>query len=64
MLLFGASANSRNGQTSAVIQGMSVDSVRVSLKYNGPDVDDGTMPLKDVVEALQGFAGAYDKIAR
>lgn len=43
---------------------MNVDSVRVSLRYNGPEVDDGTMPVKDILEALQGFAGAYNKVAK
>ena len=37
--------------------------VRLSLKYNGKDVDDGSMPLAEVVSALQGFAGAYGKVA-
>jgi hypothetical protein len=40
-----------------------VQGVRVSLRYNGPDVDSGTMPAEDVISALQGFAGAYSKIA-
>lgn len=38
-------------------------SVRLSLKYNGPAVDDGSMPLTEVVAALQGFSGAYGKVA-
>jgi hypothetical protein len=37
--------------------------IEISLTYNGPDVDDGTMPVGDVVTALQGFSGAYSKIA-
>lgn len=37
--------------------------LRITLKYEGRDVDDGTMPIDDVVEALKGFAGAYGKIA-
>jgi hypothetical protein len=36
--------------------------VDVSLKYHGPDVDDGTMLVEDVVPALQGFSNAYSKI--
>lgn len=36
--------------------------VEVSLKYKGPDVDDGTMLVEDIVPALQGFSSAYSKI--
>lgn len=36
---------------------------RITLRYNGPSVDDGTLPLDDVVSALQGFAGAYTKVS-
>src|SRR5271163_3870942 len=39
------------------------DPLRISLTYHGPSADDGTMPVTDVVSALQGFAGAYGKIA-
>jgi hypothetical protein len=35
----------------------------ITFKYNGPAVDDGTMALDEVVEALQGFSGAYQKLA-
>jgi hypothetical protein len=35
----------------------------ITLRYRGRDVDDGTMPVDDVVDALQGFAGAYSKVA-
>ena len=37
--------------------------VRVSLRYRGPSVDDGSMPVADVLNALSGFTGAYGKIA-
>lgn len=37
--------------------------VEVILKYDGKDVDDGTMPIDDVITALQGFANAYGKMA-
>jgi len=33
------------------------------LRYHGRDVDNGTMPIDDVAEALEGFSGAYTKIA-
>ena len=36
---------------------------KISLRYSGPSVDDGTLPIEDVVSALQGFAGAYNKIS-
>jgi hypothetical protein len=39
------------------------EALRITLKYRGPSVDDGTMPIEDVVEALEGFAGAYGKLA-
>jgi hypothetical protein len=35
----------------------------VTLNYNGTDVDGSTMPVDDVVAALQGFASAYSKLA-
>jgi hypothetical protein len=37
--------------------------VQITLKYDGRDVDDGTMPIQDVVSALQGFSSAYARIA-
>jgi hypothetical protein len=39
------------------------DTLRISLRYRGTDVDGGTMPIDDVVDALQGFSGAYSSIA-
>ncbi len=38
--------------------------IDIALRYKGPDVEAGTMPVEDVVSALQGFAGAYGKIAK
>jgi hypothetical protein len=35
----------------------------IKLLYEGTDVDGGTMPIEEVVIALQGFAGAYGKVA-
>ena len=35
----------------------------ITLRYSGADVDDGTMSLDEVVDALQGFSGSYSKIA-
>ena len=42
---------------------MSKEQIEISLRYEGPDVDDGTMSLDDIVPVLQGFSGAYGKIA-
>jgi hypothetical protein len=39
------------------------ETVPLVLRYDGPDVDDGSMSIEDVVPVLQGFAGAYGKIA-
>jgi hypothetical protein len=39
------------------------ETLRVSIKYEGPDVDDGTMAVGDIIHALHGFANAYEKIA-
>lgn len=40
------------------------EETKITLKYDGPSVRDGTLPLDDVVNALQGFSGAYNKISR
>jgi hypothetical protein len=37
--------------------------LRITLRYRGRDVDSGSMDIHEVTEALQGFAGAYGKIA-
>lgn len=42
---------------------MPESSILISLKYNGSDVDKATMPIEEVILALQGFSGAYGKIA-
>ena len=39
------------------------EQVKVHLKYDGPDVDNGTMALQDIIPVLQGFSGAYAKLA-
>ncbi len=38
--------------------------VKISIRYCGKNVEDGAMPINDLVEALQGFSGAYDKILK
>jgi hypothetical protein len=40
------------------------DATHVELLYGGSEVEDGTVPVEDMVDALVGFSGAYDKIAR
>jgi hypothetical protein len=37
--------------------------LRITLTYRGKGVDDGTMPIDEVAEALMGFSGAYGKVA-
>lgn len=39
------------------------EQVRIHLKYEGPDVESGTMAIQDVIPVLQGFAGAYAALA-
>jgi hypothetical protein len=39
------------------------ESVRIVLRYEGPDVNDGSMSVEDIVPVLQGFASAYGKVA-
>lgn len=39
------------------------DTLRFNLRYKGEEVDDGTMPIGLVSEALDGFSGAYRKTA-
>lgn len=40
-----------------------VETVRITLRYRGTDVDNGTMSVEDVAEALTGLSGAYGKVA-
>src|ERR1700691_1238111 len=39
------------------------ESIRISLRYHGPEVDAGEMNVDDVIKALQGFSGAYMKVS-
>ena len=43
--------------------GLDEEPIKVSIRYRGPSVDDGTMAVADVLSALRGFTGAYGKIA-
>ena len=43
---------------------MPKEQVDIHLRYEGPDVDDGTMSIQDIVPVLQGFSGAYAKLAK
>jgi hypothetical protein len=40
------------------------DATQVELLYSGTEVEDGTVPVQDMVDALVGFSGAYSVIAR
>ena len=40
-----------------------VEKLEIHLKYDGPDVDNGTMALQDVIPVLQGISGAYTRLA-
>ena len=40
------------------------ENTSVQLLYSGTDVDDGTVPVDYMVDALVGFSSAYGKIAR
>ena len=39
------------------------DAIPISLRYDGPDVAAGEMDVSEVISALQGFSGAYAKVA-
>ncbi len=40
-----------------------VEKTEIHLKYEGPDVANGTMALNDVIPVLQGISGAYNRLA-
>jgi len=42
---------------------MPKEQVEIHLRYEGPDVEDGSMSIQDIVPVLQGFASAYGKLA-
>jgi hypothetical protein len=39
------------------------EQIEIRLSYHGPDVDDGSMSVEDIVPVLQGFSSAYSKLA-
>jgi hypothetical protein len=39
------------------------ETVPFVLRYEGPEVEEGSMSIEDIVPVLQGFASAYGKIA-
>lgn len=39
------------------------ETVRITIRYIGRDVENGTMSIEDVAEALSGLSGAYGKVA-
>ena len=40
-----------------------VEQIEIHLKYEGPDVESGTMALQDVIPVLQGISSAYTRLA-
>jgi len=46
-----------------MLHAMPKEAIELSLVYSGPDVDDGTMSLQDILPVLQGFSSAYGKLA-
>jgi hypothetical protein len=42
---------------------MQKESLEIILRFKGPEVDDGSMSIADIVPVLQGFSGAYGKLA-
>ena len=40
-----------------------IEQIEIHLKYEGPDVENGTMALQDVIPVLQGISGAYSRLA-
>lgn len=42
----------------------SQERVEVHLRFEGPEVDDGTMSLEDIVPVLQAFSSAYAELAK
>lgn len=49
--------------TDVVVPLAATGQVEITLKYDGADVDDGTMPIDDVISALRGFSNAYGRVA-
>jgi len=41
-----------------------VEPVKLTMRYCGKDVEDGTMSLEDIVPALQGLLSAYEKVQK
>ena len=39
------------------------ENIRVELTYSGPEVESGSVPIEDMLDALAGFQGAIQKIA-
>lgn len=52
----------RESETHATLES-SDSQVEIVLKYDGFEVDDGTMPIEDVISALRGFSNAYGRVA-
>lgn len=39
------------------------EQLEIHLRYEGPDVDNGSMSVEDIIPVLQGFSSAYGKLA-
>jgi hypothetical protein len=39
------------------------EDTQVTLRYLGPDVDDGSIGIDDLLSALNGFSSAFYKVA-
>lgn len=51
----------RNGRKGEQV--VATERIEVSLKYEGANVENGTMAISDVIPVLQGFSGAFTRIA-
>lgn len=39
------------------------EQLQIQLRYEGPDVENGSMSVEDIIPVLQGFSSAYGKLA-
>jgi len=53
---------SNRARSSIIARIIMADTIHVTLRYIGPDVDKGEMDIDEVVAALQGFSSAYGKV--
>src|SRR5687767_11136407 len=53
----------RSKEVHCYARGVTKEQLEIHLRYEGPDVNDGTMSVEDIVPVLQGFSSAYGKLA-